>query len=366
MKTFPSAMRYERVKAILALDPAFVNVLKGSVLKVKRRDNGEVSYPIFVVALTDLLHERGFDCHNLDKNVILSVACELMEDKATLAKYAPVESVEVPKKPTTQRVMSAIKNDSYAETLKNMLVEAEASVALFKDQVAKQREKLVQLEAVLNLAEQNALCARVANAAVQRIGKPSEDEEVPAAPSTVHADSSAAPVPGLPAPVLAKVKAATASVAATPGRAAERPGRSLAPDPELLPASKPSLRDLFPDRIGSLVVAKWADRYQSYIEKTALNGQPLADEEGRQALGSEPERDRQRLLFIRKLLERLPKDAPFLGDQEQGPISGPEIKALAWLIALLTPMGLDRLSIDKVLPAIEEACAAAPNYLPRL
>lgn len=93
----PSVMRYDRVQAILDSDPALKPFLGPKDQEVIKRNGEKHRYNRGVVTVTNALHERGFDAHNTNKNVVLSLAFDILRDKAPKAAMPEKPKVEKPK-----------------------------------------------------------------------------------------------------------------------------------------------------------------------------------------------------------------------------------------------------------------------------
>lgn len=90
----PSVMRYDRVQAILEGDPSLKDMLGPKDQEVKKRNGEKHFYSRGAVLVTNTLHERQFDAHNVDKNIVIALALELLPEKA--AKLAAPKPVKKP------------------------------------------------------------------------------------------------------------------------------------------------------------------------------------------------------------------------------------------------------------------------------
>ena len=164
-----TAIRFDRVQAILADEPFFKEMRKGPLVKVGNRCGKVCQYPPAVIAVVEALARQGLDGHTVAKERVLALAFEMQQSG---------QPVRVKEQYITNTTVESMKADeveviqSFSDRLKAMLVEADAEVSGIKDQIDKHRLKLKGLAAEQIVAERNARQARAAVAALGRMGKP--------------------------------------------------------------------------------------------------------------------------------------------------------------------------------------------------
>ena len=103
----PSVMRYDRVQAILEADDAIKAHLGPKDQEVTKRNGEKHRYTRGVFLVTNILHERHFDAHNVDKNMVLGIAFEVLIDKPQ--KIVPPKPVAKPAPPPPPKPVVEVK-----------------------------------------------------------------------------------------------------------------------------------------------------------------------------------------------------------------------------------------------------------------
>src|SRR5271157_3791360 len=106
-KKLPSVMRYDRVQSILEGDLALKDFLGPKGQEVEKRNGEKYLYSQGVILVTNALHERGFDAHNVDKDKVLLLASELLRDKKLALKAIAASKPEPGAKSQESKVEEA-------------------------------------------------------------------------------------------------------------------------------------------------------------------------------------------------------------------------------------------------------------------
>jgi hypothetical protein len=359
-----TVMRFDRIVNVLKQEPFFTEALAGATVTMRgRKANKKCRYPSFVLVVADVLDRQGLDAHTVEKAVILRTAFELAHPDGAGLQTAPapqreMTSLDLPPLPPNNTGNHAMK---FADKLKEMLTEAECGVRLLTTKVDDCRSKLVELELQLSLAKAEVELARRAVASLPQ-ETPPPPAEPPAEPPEPPAEPPEPPAPEAgpdPQAAAASAKAIKAKLGPIVAQLAPKPA------PERPRYHDQTLRQTYgAGALDSLVVARWAGKYELYINKCLSLSFAPTSSDAKKLLQT----DRLRVNFIRWMLEHVPRNDPVLridGVVLRSPVLA-DVKALAWWIALLAPSGLANLTDAEVSRYVSQLVETLPHGMPRL
>jgi hypothetical protein len=107
----PNFIRFARVAAVIASDPALQRELGTKTETVYKPDGSKEEFPKEVIEITEHIHGNGQDAHTINRSEIMRAATKLLVLKEPLVSAAPARADDQPvkvKKAKVKRVKKAV------------------------------------------------------------------------------------------------------------------------------------------------------------------------------------------------------------------------------------------------------------------